>query len=109
MAEPQTDTLPWATARLVDRGALYRAIDVVTPGRVYCVAYEAGLNSLPRLLVDGENVADVVPGFWMPRRYHFGLGPWPAELHVRVWPWYRIRRLTLVVAGHQVYAEGSRR
>jgi hypothetical protein len=109
MTGPRTGALPWVTARVVDRGALYRAIDVVTPGRVYRVAYEAGVNRLPRVLVDGDNVADVVPGFWMPPRYHFGLGPWPAELHVRVWPWYRIRRLSLTVAGHQVYTEGFRR
>jgi hypothetical protein len=91
----------------VERSWLARKFHVLTPQGGYAVDYDVS-GIVESVHVDGKRVASNWTNFWFAPRFEFRLGSYPAEIEVRVWPWFAMRWFSLRVGGRVVYEEGSR-
>jgi hypothetical protein len=90
---------------LDEKGWLYRAFDVTTPEGTYRVTYNGRGLGNESVTVNGEFAAGAVSGMWFIPEFSFAVGSIPALLKVRVWPWFAIRSLELIMDGQSVYSE----
>ncbi len=95
----------WSTAKLDDRGWLYRAFDVTTAEGSYRVTYNGRSLGHESVTVNGEFAAGRVSAIWFIPEFSFTVGSKPALLKVRVWPWFAIRSSELIIDGLSVYSE----
>jgi hypothetical protein len=96
---------PWSTARLDEKGWLYRAIEVTTPEGAYRVTYNGRGLGHESVTVNGEFAAGRVSAMWFIPEFSFSVGSIPALLKVKVWPWFAIRSLELIIDGQSLYSE----
>jgi len=95
-------------AELVKKGFLmYRCFAVTTPDGRYVVEYNPRGVGYETVLVDGEVAQSKESKRWFVPQFEFKVGPANALLTVRVWPWFAIRSLKLIVAGRVLYTEGA--
>jgi len=93
------------SASLDEKGWLYRALEVRTPEGTYRITYNGrGLGS-ESVTVNGRLAAGKASMLWFVPEFSFPLGTTPGLLKVKVWPWFAIRTLQLLVAGELVYSE----
>lgn len=95
----------WSTARLDEKGWLYRAIEVTTPEGTYRVTYNGRGLGHESVTVNGEFAAGRVSAMWFIPEFSFSVGSIPALLKVKVWPWFAIRSLELIIDGQSLYSE----
>jgi hypothetical protein len=102
-------------AILVDAARNHRLFEVTTPGGTSSVEYKANLwcvgtanvRHVERVSVNGEVVAEHQRPLAFVLRFRFSIGPYPALLEVRVWPWLSLRPVHLWVENQLLYAEGK--
>lgn len=87
---------------------LLREWDVVTPAGTFIVTYSGRGQCYESVVVDGAIVARTRSSMWFVPRFDFRLGPLPASIEVRVWPWLVLRAIRLRIAEEVCYSEGFR-
>jgi len=95
----------WVTARLDEKGWLYRAFEVTTFEGNYRVIYDGRGLGHESVSVNGKFAAGRTSAIWFIPEFSFSVGSIPALLKVRVWPWFAIRSLELIINGEAVYSE----
>ena len=90
---------------LVERGWLYRAFQVATPEGTYRITYDGRGLGHESVIVNGTIAAGKVSMLWFVPEVSFPVGTRQGIVRVRVWPWFQIRSLQLVVGGELVYSE----
>ena len=95
----------WATARLDEKGWLYRAFEVTTPEGTYRITYNGRGLGHESVTVNGEFAAGGTSTMWFIPEFSFTVGTIPALLKVKVSPWFAIRSLELIMDGQSVYSE----
>lgn len=95
----------WCTAKLDEKGWLYRAFDVTTPEGTYRVTYNGRGLGKESVTVNGKFAAGQMSLIWFIPEFSFSVGSIQALLKVRVWPWCAIRSLELIINGEPVYSE----
>jgi hypothetical protein len=85
---------------------LSRVWEVPTPDKVFVVEYVGRVPGYEAVLVDGSVVAKKMSWIWFIPRFEFSLQGIPGVLEVRVWPWFTIRSMRLVIADQISYEEG---
>jgi len=93
------------SAQLVNRGWLYRALEVRTPEAVYRVTYSGRGLGYESVSVNGKLVAAKASGIWFTPEFSFPLGSRQALVKVSVWAWMAIRSFELVVDGVSIHSE----
>src|SRR2546421_8846012 len=93
----------FASAGMRERSFLGAVLDVETESGWFVVEYNGRGMGHESVYVNGRLVARAGVWFWFVPRFEFQLGPLPAALEVRVWPWLAFRSFTLTVAGRVVY------
>jgi hypothetical protein len=91
---------------LLASGFLTRVLDVRLDGKSYIVKYEGGGIGYEQIRLNGDIATWRWSWFWFVPRFEFPLGPTPAAIDVRVWPWLAIRGFQMTVGDRVVYAEG---
>jgi hypothetical protein len=95
----------WATAKLDEKGWLYRAFEVTTSEGTYRITYNGRGLGHENVSVNGKFAAGCTSAIWFIPEFSFSVGSIPALLKVRVWPWFAIRSLELTINGEAVYSE----
>ena len=95
----------WATARLDEKGWLYRALEVTTPEGTYRVVYNGRGLGHESVAINGQFAAGGISAMWFVPEFSFTVGSSSGLLKVRVWPWFAIRSLKLIIDGQSVYSE----
>lgn len=90
--------------RLLEMKWLYRKFLLETADGNYRIEYIGRGFGNERVVVNGKFAAGGTSLFWFIPRFEFDLGTTAAVLHVRVWPWLKIRSMRLTVDGREVYA-----
>jgi hypothetical protein len=93
------------TATLDDKGWLYRAFEVTRPEGIYRVIYNGRGLGHESVTVNGKFAAGQTSALWFIPEFRFAIGSSSALLKVRVWPWFAIRSLELIINGEAVYSE----
>jgi hypothetical protein len=93
------------TAGLDEKGWLYRALEVSTPEGTYRVNYNGRGLGHESVTVNGEFAAGRTSAIWFIPEFSFSVGSQQALVKVKVWPWFAIRSLELLVGGELVYSE----
>jgi hypothetical protein len=96
------------TATLRKKKWLLREWDVTTPAGKFMVTYSGRGQAYESVAVDGAIVAKTRSSLWFVPRFDFQLGPLPASVEVRVWPWLVLRAIRLRIADEVCYSEGFR-
>ena len=95
----------WVTARLDEKGWLYRALQVATPEGTYRVTYNGRGLGYESVSVNGELAASRASTLWYVPEFYFPVGSMYALVKVRVWPWLSLRSFELIINGESVYSE----
>src|SRR5215204_499426 len=95
----------WFAAKLEDKGWLYRAFEVTTHEGTYRVTYNGRGLGHESVTVNGKFVAGQTSAIWFIPEFSFSLGSIQTLLKVKVWPWFAIRSLELIIDGEPVYSE----
>jgi len=95
----------WSTAKLDKKGWLYRAFEVTSAEGVHRVVYNGRGLGHEHVTVSGKLAVGHTSTLWFVPEFSFFVGSIPALLTVRVWPWFAIRSLELIMDGQSVYSE----
>jgi hypothetical protein len=95
----------WSTAKLDAKGWLYRAFEVTTHEGTYRVTYNGRGLGHEHVTVNGKFAAGQTSALWFIPEFSFRVGSTPAMLKVRVWPWFAIRSVELIIDGQSVYSD----
>ena len=95
----------WYTVKLDEKGWLYRAFEVITPKGTYRVTYNGRGLGNESVTVNGKFAAGQTSAIWFIPEFSFSVGSIQALLKVKVWPWFAIRSLELIINGESVYSE----
>ena len=80
----------------------------MTPVGTFVITYSGRGQGYESVVVNGVVVAKTRSSAWFVPRFDFPLGPLPASVEVRVWPWLVLRAVRLRIANEVCYAEGFR-
>jgi hypothetical protein len=95
-------------AALIRSSWLRRVLEVRTDDGWFLVEYNGRGLGYESVWVNGELALSSTSLMWFVPRFDFSLGPRPAVVEVRVWPWLTIRSFRLTVDDVVLYAEGRR-
>lgn len=87
---------------------LLREWDVTTPAGTFVVTYSGRGQAYESVAVNGKVVVKTRSSVWFVPRFDFQLGPLPASIEVRVWPWLLLRAIRLRIGDEICYTEGFR-
>src|SRR5262245_10935313 len=95
-------------ATLYYRSWLRRVLEVHTDEGWFLVEYNGRGFGYESVYVNDELALASTSLVWFVPRFEFRMGPHPAAVEGRVWPWLAIRSFRLIVEDAVVYAEGRR-
>jgi len=90
---------------LDEKGWLFRAFEVTTANGTYRVTYNGRGLGHESVTINGKFAAGALSAMWFIPEFSFTIGSIPALLKVKVWPWFAIRSLELIIDGQSVYSE----
>src|SRR5262249_25430763 len=103
---------PWGgeamRATAIESSWLRRVLEVHTDEGWFLVEYNGRGFGYESVYVNGELALASTSLAWFVPRFDFRMGPHPAVVEVRVWPWLTIRSFRLTVDDAVLYAEGWR-
>ncbi len=82
---------------------LYRQYEIETPEGRFKVEYDGRGMGFESVLVEGQVAERRQSLVWFEPTFEFVVGSLPAQMEVRVWAWFQIKSIKIIVAECELF------
>lgn len=94
-----------ALCNVVEKKWLYRKFLLNIGNSSYSLEYSGWGMGYELVILDGKAIAGGISSPWFIPSFPFNVDEHKVLLNIRVWPWFAIKSLNILIDGQNVYSE----